>query len=315
MQTALLLDALYKKHNTGAGHPERPDRYDAVTHALEQAELLDRMPRVKPRLATDDELALVHARQYIELVRREIPTGVAQLSTGDTDVCPETLNVALNAVGGVLNAVDKVFSKDCGNAFCAVRPPGHHATPTRGMGFCVFNNVAIAARYAQKKYGAERVLIADWDVHHGNGTQDAFYRDGSVLFFSTHQAPWYPGSGAASERGDGKAEGRILNRPFPADSGRAQIFTAFHDDLQKAAETFHPDFVLISAGFDSRAGDPLGRFRLTDHDFRDMTHVMLSIAEKYAGGRLVSLLEGGYSLTGLAAGVRAHVQELVGLAL
>jgi len=271
------------------------------------------MPRIQPRLATDDELALVHRRKYIELTRNEIPAGVEELSTGDTHVCPDSLEVALKAVGGVLNAVDKVFSKECSNAFCAVRPPGHHATPTRGMGFCVYNNVAIAARYAQKKYGAERVLIADWDVHHGNGTQDTFYNYGSILFFSTHQSPWYPGSGAASERGDGKGEGRIINRPFPADSGRAEIFTAFHDDLQKAAETFHPDLVLISAGFDSRIGDPLGNFRLTDHDFRDMTHVMLSIAEKYADGRLVSLLEGGYSLGGLAAGVKAHVQELVGL--
>lgn len=307
MQTALLLDALYKKHETGAGHPERVDRYDAVTQALAQ---FSKLPCIMPREATDEELALVHARQYIELVRHEIPAGVEQLSTGDTHVCPASLEVALKAVGGVLNAVDKVFSKDCHNAFCAVRPPGHHATPTRGMGFCIFNNVAIAARYAQQKHGAERVLIADWDVHHGNGTQDAFYNDGSVLFFSTHQSPWYPGTGAASERGEGKGEGRILNRPFPAESGRAQIFNAFHDDLAKAAETFHPDFVLISAGFDSRAGDPLGRFRLTDQDFRDMTHVMRSIADKHAGGRLVSLLEGGYSLTGLAAGVKAHVEEL-----
>ena len=307
MQTALLLDALYKKHETGAGHPERVDRYDAVTQALGQFSTL---PRIMPREATDEELALVHARQYIELVRREIPAGVEQLSTGDTHVCPASLDVALKAVGGVLNAVDMVFSKACNNAFCAVRPPGHHATPTRGMGFCIFNNVAIAARYAQQKHGAERVLIADWDVHHGNGTQDAFYNDGSVLFFSTHQSPWYPGTGAASERGEGKGEGLILNRPFPAEAGRAQIFNAFHDDLAKAAETFHPDFVLISAGFDSRAGDPLGRFRLTDQDFRDMTHVMRSIADKYAGGRLVSLLEGGYSLTGLAAGVKAHVEEL-----
>ena len=312
MPTALLLDSLFKKHETGDGHPERAARYDSVTQALDQAGLLALMPRIEPRNATDDELALVHARHYIEVARHEIAAGAEQLSTGDTVVCRASLDVALKAVGGVLNAVDKVFSKDADNAFCAVRPPGHHATPTRGMGFCVFNNVAIAARYAQRKHGAERVLIADWDVHHGNGTQDAFYEDGSVLFFSTHQSPWYPGTGAASERGDGQAEGRILNRPFPAESGRAEIFTAFHDDLQKAAETFHPDFVLISAGFDSRAGDPLGRFRLTDEDFRDMTHVMLSIADKYAGGRLVSLLEGGYSLTGLAAGVKAHVQELTG---
>ncbi|BDC50597.1 acetoin utilization protein [Bryobacterales bacterium F-183] len=317
MQTALLLDPLYKKHDTGHGHPERADRYDAVTLALSHSGLLDRMPRIQPRVATDDELALVHGRAYIELARKEILEGAEELSTGDTTVCKNSLDVALRAVGGVLNAVDRVFERngDCHNAFCAVRPPGHHASPNRGMGFCIFNNVAVAAKYAQKKHGAERVLIADWDVHHGNGTQDAFYRDGSVLFFSTHQAPWYPGTGDSSERGDGKAEGKIINRPFAADAGRQEVFGAFHEDLQKAASEFKPDLVLISAGFDSRAGDPLGRFRLTDDDFRDLTHVMLTIAEKYAGGRLVSLLEGGYSLNGLAAGVKAHVQELVGLAL
>ena len=312
MQTALLLDPLYKKHDTGHGHPERADRYDAVTLALQQADLIDRMPRVKPRLATDDELALVHSRAYIEIARHEIPSGVEELSTGDTTVCKDSLEVALKAVGGVLNAVDRVFAGDVKNAFCAVRPPGHHATPTRGMGFCVFNNVAVAARYAQKNHGAERVLIVDWDVHHGNGTQDAFYNDGSVLFFSTHQAPWYPGTGAASERGEGKAEGRIMNRPFPANSGRAEVFGAFEQDLRKAADAFRPDFVLISAGFDSRIGDPLGRFRLADEDFRDMTDVMLAIADKHAGGKLVSLLEGGYSLSGLGSGVKAHVRELAG---
>lgn len=317
MQTALLLDPLFKKHDTGHGHPERADRYDAVTLALSHSGLLERMPRIQPRLATEDEVALVHGRAYIEQARNEILAGAEELSTGDTSVCKDSLTVALNAVGGVLNAVDRVFAdhSDCTNAFCAVRPPGHHASPNRGMGFCIFNNVAIAARYAQKKYGVERVLIADWDVHHGNGTQDAFYRDGSVLFFSTHQAPWYPGTGDFSEHGEGKAEGRIMNRPLPADSGREQVFGAFHNDLEKAAAEFKPDLVLISAGFDSRAGDPLGRFRLTDNDFRDLTHVMLTIAEKYAKGRLVSLLEGGYSLNGLGAGVKAHVQELVGLAL
>jgi acetoin utilization deacetylase AcuC-like enzyme len=315
MQTALLLDPLYKKHDTGHGHPERADRYDAVTLALQHSDLLDRMPRIKPRVATEDEIALVHGRKYIETARIEIADGASELSSGDTHVCRESYDVAVKAVGGVLNAIDKVFSGACDNAFCAVRPPGHHATPNRGMGFCIFNNVAIAARYAQKKHGAQRVLIADWDVHHGNGTQDAFYNDGSVLFLSTHQSPWYPGTGAASERGEGKAEGLILNRPFPADSSRKEIFPVFHEELEKAAEKFRPDLVLVSAGFDSRLGDPLGRFRLTDSDFRDLTHVLLGIADKYAKGRLVSLLEGGYSLSGLAAGVRAHVHELVGLAL
>lgn len=313
MPTALLLDAAYKRHKTPPGHPESPDRYDAVASALRGGGLDGKLKPFHNRAATDDEVALCHTRAYIEIVRRDITVGHRELSTGDTSVCPDSLEIALRAAGGVLNAVDQVFSGAANNAFCAVRPPGHHASPGRGMGFCIFNNVAIAARYAQKKHKAERVLIADWDVHHGNGTQDCFYSDGSVLFLSTHQHPWYPGTGMHSERGEGKGEGRILNYPFPAGSGRREILSVFEQDLVRAADRFQPDLVLISAGFDSRAGDPLGRFRLTDADFRDLTHVMMSIADKHARGRLVSVLEGGYSLTGLAAGVNAHVRALAGL--
>jgi acetoin utilization deacetylase AcuC-like enzyme len=179
------------------------------------------------------------------------------------------------------------------------------------MGFCLFNSIAIAGRYAQQKYGVERVLIADWDVHHGNGTQDIFYSDGTVFFFSTHQYPWYPGTGAASESGEGTGRGTTLNCPLPAGSGRKEILGAFQEKLLPAAEAFKPGLVLISAGFDSRIGDPLGNFMLTDADFADLTKLMREIADKHAGGRLVSILEGGYSLEGLAAGVRAHVEALV----
>jgi len=197
------------------------------------------------------------------------------------------------------------------NAFCIVRPPGHHATAARGMGFCLFDNIAIAARYAQRKHGLSRVLIADWDVHHGNGTQDIFYSDGTVFFFSTHQHPWYPGTGAPEETGEGVGKGTTLNSPFPAGSGRKEILGAFQEKLLPAARAFHPDLVLISAGFDSRIGDPLGNFLLTDADFTDLTKVLREIADQSAGGRLVSILEGGYSLEGLAAGVRAHVEALM----
>src|SRR5580658_7794463 len=186
MNTALAADPFCKEHHTGSHHPERPERFDAALGALEGLELL----RLDPRLATEDELALCHGRPYIRLVEREVMTGFHELSTGDTIISARSFDAALRATGGALNAVDAVMNGQVGNAFCIVRPPGHHASSIRGMGFCLFNTVAVAARYAQQKYRVERVMIADWDVHHGNGTQDIFYSDGTVFFFSTHQHPW-----------------------------------------------------------------------------------------------------------------------------
>ena len=300
---ALLTDPSFERHETGPGHPESPARNAAVRQALSKVKAL----RVKQRIASEDEIALGHSRDYIKRAKQDIAAGLKELSTGDTRVSPASWEVATEAVGGVLGAVDLVCGGQADTAFCAVRPPGHHATPTRGMGFCVFNNIAIGARYAQKKHALARVLIVDWDVHHGNGTQDIFYGDRSVMFLSTHQHPWYPGSGLASETG----EGNILNFPFPAGSGRAEILgQAFEQHLVKAADAFHPELIMISAGFDSREGDPLGRFRLTDTDFGDLTTLLRTIAAKHAGGRIVSVLEGGYSLSGLASGVTAHVAAL-----
>lgn len=304
--TGLAADPVCKEHLTGPDHPEQPARFDAAVNALRG---LDLAP-IPPRLANHDELALCHSRQYIRLAEREIFDGFHELSTGDTVVSPKSLDAALRSTGGALNGIDAIVEKRVSNAISIGRPPGHHATPIRGMGFCIFNTVAIAARYAQHKHGVGRVLIADWDVHHGNGTQDIFYTDGSVFFFSTHQYPWYPGTGARDERGEGAGAGLILNCPFPAGSGRAEILGAFQQQLIAAAEQVKPELVLISAGFDSRAGDPLGRFQLTDRDFADLTRVMREIADKHAGGRLLSVLEGGYNLTGLASGVRAHVEAL-----
>lgn len=310
-KTGLVADPAVNRHDVGPSHPEQPARFTALLHHLEETQLLAQLHRIESRSATDDELALVHTCSYIELVKREIAAHRSQLSTGDTDLCEHSAAAARTAAGSVLQAVDALFAGDVANAFCVVRPPGHHATADRGMGFCLFNNVAIAARYAQQRYNIQRVLIADWDVHHGNGTQDIFYRDGSVLFFSTHQSPWYPGTGSASERGEGPGAGKTINCPFPAGSGREEIVGAFETILLPVAEAFQPELILLSAGFDSRVGDPLGQFTLTDADFADLTCLMTALAARYCGNKLVSVLEGGYHLRGLALGAEAHIRALM----
>jgi acetoin utilization deacetylase AcuC-like enzyme len=313
LPTALLADPISRLHDTGPGHPEQPLRFDAVLDALDRSGLTSGLARIEPRGATEDEIALCHDRRYIQTAHRDILSGAQELSTGDTAVSARSWDVALAAAGGILNAVDAVVEQRAGNAFCLVRPPGHHARAQQGMGFCIFNNVAVAARYAQQQHGLAKVLIADWDVHHGNGTQDIFYADGSVFFFSTHQSPWYPFTGPAEETGEGKGRDCTMNCPFPAGTGRSEILGAFRERLRRAADHFRPDLVLLSAGFDSRIADPLGRFILSDADFEALTQVMLEIAGEHAEGRLVSVLEGGYSLSGLGSATAAHVKALAGV--
>jgi acetoin utilization deacetylase AcuC-like enzyme len=310
--TGLAADPLCLKHDPGCGHPECPERYEAAIMGLEKAGLAEKLPRIPARDATRQELRRVHTSHYLDLAEREIKEGLPELSTGDTSVCEASWDAALRAAGLAVSAVDAVATGGMENAFCAVRPPGHHATADRAMGFCIFNNVAVAARHAQKAHGLGKVLIVDWDVHHGNGTQDLFYDDGTVLFFSTHQWPLYPGTGRRTERGAGPGTGFTINCPLPQGAGRAEILGAMRAELEPAADAFRPDMVLISAGFDSRAGDPLGGFLLRDEDFAEMTRVLLGIAARHAGGRLVSLLEGGYNLGGLGAAVAAHVGALAG---
>jgi len=309
-RTGIVYDDAYKTHDPGAGHPEKPARCDAIMAALTVRPLAEKLLRIRPREATEAELLACHTKAYLATVRAEVRAGRRSLSTGDTALCKATLPAALLAAGGVCAAVDAVVAGRVKNAFCVVRPPGHHASGSRGMGFCVFNNVAVAARYAQKTYKLPRVLIADWDVHHGNGTQEIFYEDPSVLFFSTHQSPWYPGTGKATETGAGKGKGTTINCPLPAGSGRKQVLGAFTEKLAPAAEKFKPDLVLISAGFDSRAGDPLGRFTLQDGDFADLTKLVGDIARRHGRGRVVSVIEGGYDLKGLAAASAAHARAL-----
>lgn len=311
--TGLLYDDVYLRHLSGnTGHPERPERLIFIRDALEKAGLTQTLYPIHPRRVTDEELELVHKPSYVALVRRELSNlqGVRELSTGDTLVSPGSLEAAEFAAGGVLNVVDAVMQGKVKNAFAAVRPPGHHATPTRGMGFCIFNNVAIAARYLQKKYGLQRVLIVDWDYHHGNGTQETFYEDGSVFYFSTHHYGAYPGTGSAAETGAGKGAGKILNVPLPPGASDAQIVEAFQTKLVPAARNFKPDFILISAGFDGMRNDLLGVFDITPAGFGAITRIVVGLAKELCQGRLVSVLEGGYRLDGLAESVVAHVQVL-----
>lgn len=309
--TALLLDPIYQQHDPGPGHPESILRHVAVTKALTAAGIVAKTQGVPPRAATLDEIALCHDPAYIRTAREDVESGRDDLSTGDTAVCAKSYEVATQAVGGVLNAVDAVFSGRAKNAFCAVRPPGHHARPAQGMGFCLFNNIAIAARHAQKLHGAEKIAIVDWDVHHGNGTQDIFYEDGSVLFCSTHQSPLYPFTGHADETGAGRGRGSTLNLPFPARTGMSTLGAAFTDRLLPAIDRFKPDLILISAGFDSRIDDPLGQFRLADDDFVTLTRLLMESAANHCQNRLVSVLEGGYNIQGLAGAVTAHVGGLM----
>jgi acetoin utilization deacetylase AcuC-like enzyme len=310
-KTGLLYSNEYMNHVTPPGHPESIHRLEIVMRGLKESGATEKMEQIPARLATRDEVTRCHTPKYFEIAKSDVEHGLGVLSTGDTNITERSFDVALLAAGGVMNAVDAVVTGKVRNAFCVVRPPGHHATPVKGMGFCLFNNIAIAARHAQKQHSIGKVLIADWDVHHGNGTQDIFYDDGSVLFFDTHQSPWYPGTGDASEKGTGRGLNCIINNPFPAGAGRKEILGVFETKLVETAQKFKPDLVMLSAGFDSRAGDPLGSFQLSDEDFIDLTKVMLHIARDHCQGRLVSILEGGYNLRGLMKATTAHVQTLM----
>jgi acetoin utilization deacetylase AcuC-like enzyme len=311
-QTGLLFDEVYLRHLAGVSHPERPERLTAIRDGLDHSGLMKGLIRIMPRRVTDAELMLVHTRSYVDLIRKELSnlTEPRDLSTGDTVISPGSLETAQFATGGVLNAVDAVMMKKVKNAFCAVRPPGHHATPSRGMGFCIYNHVAIAARYAQKTHGVKRVLIVDWDYHHGNGTQDIFYEDESVLVFDTHHYGAYPGTGSAGETGAGKAKGTKLNLPMPPGAGDAQFLEAFKSRLVPEARRFKPDLILISAGFDGMRNDVLGQFDITPEGFAALTRVVVDLANELCQGRIVSVLEGGYRLDGLSESVVAHVRTL-----
>lgn len=318
-QVFIAEDDVFTQHLTGKGHPESPHRFNVSKYALQIQGLLRKENRIRPRRAEDSELLLCHTQSYVNEVRKNIEKcvrsgiddGLFQLSTGDVQICPESDSVARYAVGAVLNAIDAIMEGRTKKVFCLVRPPGHHACSDKGMGFCIYNNVAIGARYVGQKYGLKKVLIVDWDVHHGNGTQEIFYEDPSVFYLSTHNTRIYPGTGYAEETGDGRGKGYNLNFPIdPRQNPREIIKDVFSSQLIEKMEFYRPEFVFISAGFDAHAWDPLGGFDLTTQDFVDLTHIVKKIADQYAQGRIVSVLEGGYSLDALVDVIPAHVKAL-----
>lgn len=310
-KTGLVYDPRYLEHDMGMGHPESPNRLRAIMQQLEQSGTMAELTRIEPRKAEDEWITLVHTAAYLASLKQHAPASGRVSLDPDTSMSPGSLTAAYLAAGGALAAVDAMMTKQVEHVFCAVRPPGHHAEASRAMGFCLLNNVAIAARYAQKKHGLSRVLIVDWDVHHGNGTQHSFEDDPSVLFFSTHQFPHYPGTGRESERGRGAGEGYTINVPMEAGEGDDEYRAIFHKVLVPAAEEFKPELVIISAGFDAHKDDPLAGMGLTESGYAELTGIVAGIAKQYAQGRILSSLEGGYNLTALAASVDAHVRGLL----
>jgi acetoin utilization deacetylase AcuC-like enzyme len=310
-KTGLVYHPAYLEHDMGAGHPESPNRLRAIMQQLEQSGTAGRLVRIEPRRAEDEWITQVHRPSYVASLTQLEPTSGRVSLDPDTSMSPGSLSAAYLAAGGALAAVDAIMAKQVDQVFCAVRPPGHHAEAGRAMGFCLFNNVAIAARYVQKKHGLTRVLIVDWDVHHGNGTQHSFEDDPSVLFFSTHQYPHYPGTGRATERGSGAGEGFTINVPMEAGEGDEEYRAIFHKALVPAADDFKPEFVIISAGFDAHKDDPLASMGLTEAGYADLTNIVAGIAKRHAKGRILSSLEGGYNLTALSASVDRHIQALL----
>lgn len=301
----------YLRHDMGAGHPESPERLRAIVSRLKVSGVLAQTVQVDPMVAPAEWITQVHASAYVKELNARAPVSGRVFLDPDTSLSPGSLPAACLAAGGAMAACDAIMAGRVENAFCAVRPPGHHAECDRAMGFCLFNNVAIAARYLQRRHGVERVLIVDWDVHHGNGTQHVFYDDPSVLFFSTHQYPFYPGTGHAAERGEGEGEGMTVNVPMEAGAGDEAYREVFTRVLVPAADSFKPDFVVISAGFDAHRDDPLASMRLTEDGYEALSLIVIDIARRHSHGRILSCLEGGYHLHALSTSVERHLMALL----
>jgi acetoin utilization deacetylase AcuC-like enzyme len=310
MTVGIVKDDIYLQHITDDYHPENPKRLEhiyAMLETLDQAGLT----YISPRMATHDEIALNHDLSYIDSIAQTSGKTQTHLD-GDTVASHKTYEAACVAAGGVLELADAILSSRVSNGFALVRPPGHHAERSKAMGFCIFNNIAIAARYLQRKYNFENILIVDFDLHHGNGTQHSFYNDKGVLYFSTHQYPYYPGTGWYEEIGDGEGRGYTINIPMSYGMGDEEYLYAFRDILVPVAEAYLPDIILVSAGFDTYFNDPLGGMAVTEAGFAAMSRILLDIAEKHCGGKTLFVLEGGYDLKGLATSSKAVIMELKG---
>ncbi len=303
----------YLLHVPPFEHPESPERLTAIMERMESSGLLPKTTQITPEFADEEDVFAVHDRKYMDQLEKACRRGDMTLDAGDTYLCRHSYNIALLSAGGAVAGVKAVAEGTVDRAFCAIRPPGHHAGRDTGMGFCLMNNVAVAAKYLQARFDVGKVLIVDWDVHHGNGTQNVFLEDPSVFFFSIHEHPTfiYPGTGRRWETGKGKGEGTTLNAPMAPGTGDEEYRLIFEQTLLPAAERFRPEFILVSAGFDAHADDPLADIRLSNEGFRFMTRFVARMAERFCGGKLVSVLEGGYEISSLTSCIEIHIRELL----
>jgi acetoin utilization deacetylase AcuC-like enzyme len=310
--TVLYTDDLFLQHDTGTGHPERSDRLRSITARLQQTGLIQKCTKGTFKPLPEETVRALHSASMVQAAKQLAEHGGGRLDA-DTSLSRASFAVALAAAGAGAAAVDAVLKGTDRTALCLVRPPGHHATPTRSMGFCLFNNIAVAAHHAKTAHQLNRILIVDWDVHHGNGTQDLFYEDPQVLFFSIHRygMGFYPGTGAADETGRGRGLGYTMNMPVRYGTSRKDYWAAYRKALEQVADKMKPELVLVSAGFDADARDPIGSLGLQTEDFTDLTRAAFDVARTHARGRLVSCLEGGYDLDALADGVQTHLEQLL----
>ena len=306
----IVLDKLYFDHDNGGGHPESQERLFAIVDMLKETKLLDEVVRIQPRDATKEEITLVHEPRYFDLIQ-STRGKMRVFLDADTSTCPVSFNSAIRAAGGMLSSIESTLKREVDMAFPLVRPPGHHAEKNRAMGFCLFNNVAIGAAYANKFYGIDRILIVDWDLHHGNGTQHMFYDSSQVLYFSTHQYPYYPGTGGIEEIGIGNGAGYTINVPLSPGMGDKEFIKIFFHILKPVIDQYKPQLILVSAGFDTYFDDPLGGMKVTPRGFVQMTRFLKEMADEHCDGKIILILEGGYNLDGLWESTKAVIEELL----